>query len=463
VGLQTIWRIAPARCVNRTTTCRQEAEFGVCRSGYGDFNEARGARNYRSTSRRRSIHNLSLRGYTPFAASQRFHIGTGRPASATRSIEASTRIGRARRLLQELRPVSASYIMLIALALMQFGVGLFVGVWWSRRAATAAVSPKIARLAAKLHSLTEAVTDEMGLFRRGMECSKQQLLEIQAEAANDAGTQELANAIVGIIAEVIERQSRLQGKLAEAETTLQEQASQIESYLSEARTDSLTNLPNRRALDEELARRYAQWERRRGSLSFMLLDVDHFKQLNDKFGHPAGDAVLRKLADVLKKTSRTMDMVARYGGEEFGMVLPDSDLNAGKAAAERVRTAVQDCEFMHHGQPLSVTVSVGVGELMVGEDHASMVDRTDTALYAAKRGGRNRSYFHDGRKCHPVLADKPPASDEDVELEIGLVLEEEPAILPPDLSPELAGACSDLRQQARKVAVDKISRPERDR
>jgi hypothetical protein len=118
---------------------------------------------------------------------------------------------------------------------------------------------------------------------------------------------------------------------------------------------------------------------------------------------------------------------------------------------------------MHHGQPLSVTVSVGVGELMVGEDHASMVDRTDTALYAAKRGGRNRSYFHDGRKCHPVLADKPPASDEDVELEIGLVLEEEPAILPPDLSPELAGACSDLRQQARKVAVDKISRPERDR
>jgi diguanylate cyclase len=338
--------------------------------------------------------------------------------------------------------------MLIALALMQFGVGLFVGVWWSRRSATAAVSPKIARLAAKLHSLTEAVTDEMGSFRRGMECSKQQLLEIQAEAANDEGTRALANAIVSVVAEIIDRQTRLQSKLAEAETTLKEQASQLESYLSEARTDSLTNLPNRRALDEELARRFSQWQRRRGSLSFMLLDVDRFKNLNDEHGHPAGDAVLRKLAEVLKETSRTMDMVARYGGEEFGMVMPDSDLAAGKAAAERVRTAVDKFDFTYHGVALPITVSVGVAELMVGEDHANMVDRADMAMYGAKRAGRNRSYFHDGRKCRPVLGETKaakPSDDED--LEIGLVLEVEPLDGASDMSPELAGACDDVREQ----------------
>jgi diguanylate cyclase len=342
-----------------------------------------------------------------------------------------------------------------------FGAGVGMGFWWSRRAATAAVSPKIARLAAKLHSLTSAVTEEMGSFRRGMECSKQQLMEIQSEAEQDAGTQALANAIVSVISEIIDRQTRLQTKLSDAETTLQEQAEQIESYLSEARTDSLTDLPNRRALDEELARRYAQWQRRRGSLSFLLLDVDRFKQLNDDHGHTAGDAVLRKLAEVLKRTSRTMDMVARYGGEEFGMVMPDTDLAAGKAAAERVRTAVANCEFNHHNERLPVTVSVGVAELMVGEDHAALVDRSDTAMYSAKRGGRNRSYFHDGRKCLPVLEEKKVAKpqDEELEIELGLVLEPEPpAAAALNLSPELAGAVDDLRKKAANLAVEKPPR-----
>lgn len=351
-----------------------------------------------------------------------------------------------------------SPIILVGVALAQFAVGLFIGVWYTRRAATQAATPKIARLAAKLHSLTTSVTEEMGSFRRGMECSKQELAEIQAEAASDAATNALASAIVGVIGEIIERQTRLQGKLAEAEVTLNEQASQIESYLSEARTDSLTDLPNRRAMDEELTRRFAQWQRRRGSLSFLLMDVDHFKQLNDQHGHPAGDAVLRKLAEVLKKSARTMDMVARYGGEEFGVVMPDTDLAAGKAAAERMRTAVSSCEFVHQDKRLPVTVSVGLAELMVGEEQAGMVDRSDMALYAAKRAGRNRSYFHTGRKCVPVVEPKNAPEDGEVELEIGLVLEPDPPAMPADMSPELAGACDDLRKQAEKVAATKQPR-----
>ena len=106
-----------------------------------------------------------------------------------------------------------------------------------------------------------------------------------------------------------------------------------------------------------------------------------------------------------------MDVVARYGGEEFGIVLPDSDLAAAKTAAERVRTAVDGCEFAYNGEALSVTISVGVAELMVGEDQAALVDRTDTALYGAKRAGRNRSYFHDGRKILPVVAENTTANE----------------------------------------------------
>lgn len=230
-----------------------------------------------------------------------------------------------------------------------------------------------------------------------------------------------------MIGETLAAEAHLRGRLASAAASLQEQAAQLEVFSSEARTDALTKLPNRRALDEELARRFAQWKRKRGSLSLLLLDVDHFKRLNDEYGHTAGDDVLRRLAEVLQAMARSMDLVARYGGEEFDMVLPESDLSAGKVVAERVRTAVEETPLSQGARRLAVTVSVGLSELTSADDPVMLIEEADRALYEAKRAGRNRCYFHDGHTYLPIppvaAPDAPGTPSEDEERELGLVLD----------------------------------------
>ena len=115
---------------------------------------------------------------------------------------------------------------------------------------------------------------------------------------------------------------QLQNRLAQAEKQIAAQAADLRSYETEARTDSLTGLANRRAFDDEMQRRFAEWQRRRTPFSLMILDIDHFKQFNDSHGHPAGDEVLRNVGKVLVKTARQMDLPCRYGGEEFAVILP---------------------------------------------------------------------------------------------------------------------------------------------
>src|SRR6185503_7619557 len=106
------------------------------------------------------------------------------------------------------------------------------------------------------------------------------------------------------------------------------------------RTDALTGLANRRAFDDELNRRFAEWQRRKTMFSLLILDVDHFKKFNDTHGHQAGDAVLTGVAATLRQTFREMDLVARYGGEEFAAILPVTNLTEALRAAERARAAI---------------------------------------------------------------------------------------------------------------------------
>ncbi|HUI96745.1 MAG TPA: diguanylate cyclase, partial [Xanthobacteraceae bacterium] len=129
-------------------------------------------------------------------------------------------------------------------------------------------------------------------------------------------------------------------------------------------------------------------------LSIFLLDVDHFKQFNDKFGHQFGDQVLRLIAEVLKNSVRGEDLAARFGGEELVGVLPGVDIKVAATVAERVRQAIASREVRRRatGEILSsITVSVGVAQFAPGETLTSLFDRCDRALYAAKRGGRNRT------------------------------------------------------------------------
>ena len=159
----------------------------------------------------------------------------------------------------------------------------------------------------------------------------------------------------------------------------------------QATRDGLTGLYNRTAvlqrLDEELARA----RRNGGDLSVLLLDVDHFKSVNDRHGHQAGDEVLRQLAATLSGTLRTYDSLGRYGGEELIAVLPGCGTAAAAAVAERMRAAASAAPVGTRAGPVGVTVSIGAASLGAGPlDAVTLVAHADAALYRAKQSGRNR-------------------------------------------------------------------------
>ena len=161
--------------------------------------------------------------------------------------------------------------------------------------------------------------------------------------------------------------------------------------LQEALTDPLTQLPNRRHGLDFLASEWAFAQSNSLPMACLLLDIDHFKRINDTHGHAAGDAVLRQLADLLKRTSRVEDLVFRYGGEEFAAVLPNASIRAAVQIAERIRSVVEKYSFLWESQTIPVTLSIGVANLNGGEkDSQALIETADAALYQAKKSGRNR-------------------------------------------------------------------------
>jgi diguanylate cyclase (GGDEF)-like protein len=160
-----------------------------------------------------------------------------------------------------------------------------------------------------------------------------------------------------------------------------------------AGTDALTGLANRRALEEAMKRDISRSQRTSQPLSAVILDVDHFKAVNDTHGHAIGDFVLTRVADVLRSTLRTGDLAARWGGEEFVALLPGSALEGGRIVAERIRSSLEQTEMTTHGKSFRVTASLGVAALPAGtttQDGATLIGRADAALYEAKRSGRNK-------------------------------------------------------------------------
>jgi diguanylate cyclase (GGDEF)-like protein len=156
-------------------------------------------------------------------------------------------------------------------------------------------------------------------------------------------------------------------------------------------TDSLTGLYNRKHLMETLDNEVARSKRHKHDFAVLVVDIDHFKEYNDTYGHLAGDEVLSRLASVFKKSVRSCDYVARYGGEEFILVLPEIGPEDGLKAAERIREKVVKESFAGDGEPIEVTVSVGVASYPKdGGDPQTIIRQADTALYKAKETGRNR-------------------------------------------------------------------------
>ncbi|HST64190.1 MAG TPA: diguanylate cyclase [Mycobacteriales bacterium] len=172
---------------------------------------------------------------------------------------------------------------------------------------------------------------------------------------------------------------------------LQDQLRQRNDELDRmTRTDALTGLFNRRHLDEELVRQYSVAYRNATPVALLLLDIDHFKTVNDTYGHPAGDAVLQEFGRRLGGQVRAGDVAGRWGGEEFLVVLPGADLPAALAVAERIRRATSGRPVLVDGMSIPLTVSAGcaLGPLDTPEEQ---VARADAALYEAKVSGRNRT------------------------------------------------------------------------
>jgi two-component system cell cycle response regulator len=156
--------------------------------------------------------------------------------------------------------------------------------------------------------------------------------------------------------------------------------------------DSLTDLFNHRYTVEILRREFERVERYHGGVSVLMIDIDHFKMVNDRYGHPAGDAVLREIARVLLDVLRTSDAVGRYGGEEFLVVVPHTHLEDARQTAERLRQRIENHTFRAADHELSVTVSIGVATYPDGSSRSpdDLIREADAALYRAKEQGRNR-------------------------------------------------------------------------
>ena len=204
----------------------------------------------------------------------------------------------------------------------------------------------------------------------------------------------LARQIVAVL-ELRQTVHRMEGEIAERVLFEHQQLEErqhlkaVTVRLSHASaTDTVTRLANRRAFEQRLAEEVQRMHRLLYPLALFIVDVDSFKQINDTFGHPTGDKVLRKVAQVLKRACRETDFVARFGGDEFAVLLPGTDLQGARIIAERCRVAVEKLAWPEH----PVRVSIGVAQLpSSARDGSSLVDDADRALLRAKQGGKNQS------------------------------------------------------------------------
>lgn len=190
--------------------------------------------------------------------------------------------------------------------------------------------------------------------------------------------------------EVAQRLQSLTQKVAEMEQEAQSFRDHLEEQRQKALIDPLTGLPNRAGWGERLELEMARWKRYGGELALAVLDIDHFKRINDGYGHLAGDKVLKIIAGELAKRLRKTDFIARFGGEEFVLLIPSTPLEGGRQLLQTLLDGVEQCPFHFRGERVTITLSAGLTSFASGESSEKVFERADQALYRAKSGGRNR-------------------------------------------------------------------------
>lgn len=198
----------------------------------------------------------------------------------------------------------------------------------------------------------------------------------QKEAIHRQKTQQQLDDLVNKIKDMESESSELKSKLKIANT--------------QALRDTLTSLPNRNAYNERLEIELARWKRYHSPLSLIVWDIDHFKNINDNYGHKAGDKVLLLIAKQLSDHSRATDFISRFGGEEFTMLLPNTDSLSALILANQLRQTIERTGFNASGASVAITISCGVTEFIQDDTDETAFERADQALYRAKQQGRNR-------------------------------------------------------------------------
>lgn len=187
-----------------------------------------------------------------------------------------------------------------------------------------------------------------------------------------------------------ERAERMRVRIEQLETERNTLQRSLEREHELAQTDTMIGMPNRLAYEKRIEAAYESWQATLRPLSIAAIDIDHFKSINDTYGHTAGDAVLRIIGQALLKHIRPCDFVARYGGEEFIVIFDGADEAESLQVCERLRGKIQHLAFHASRQPVRVTASIGLTQFRPGDTPQSVFDRADLALYTAKNGGRNR-------------------------------------------------------------------------
>lgn len=224
-------------------------------------------------------------------------------------------------------------------------------------------SPDLVTLKIKVQARLNTVAGQLRDFRER---------EAQRHVESERRTHELRREVV-----------KLKGRTDELITLCADQEVRL-------MTDSLTGVHSRYAYEHRVAEEFQRWQRHAQPLAFAMWDIDLFKQINDNYGHDAGDRLLRGVADLLGRHKRTEDFLARIGGEEFVLLLPMTTAEAARGMADKIRQLIAAAPFRHHGEPVSVTISCGLTEFRSGDTPAAVYERADRALYQAKTDGRNR-------------------------------------------------------------------------
>jgi len=221
----------------------------------------------------------------------------------------------------------------------------------------------VAAIKDKVQTRLDAVAERLRSFRESEE---------RRNAENERHAAELQREVV-----------QLKGRTKELAEICAAQESQL-------MVDALTGVHSRYAYETRLTEEHQRWLRHAQPLTYTIWDIDHFKRINDQYGHEAGDRLLRKVAEILNGNKRAEDFLARIGGEEFVLLLPMTPLEAGMTVATKLRLAIEASPFKHKRRPEHITISCGLTEFRPGDTPASVYARADQALYKAKEQGRNR-------------------------------------------------------------------------